>query len=78
MRIPGMYWLAANDAGLLGARVGLIVDLQHMLHGQLGVALRCGEAFMAQQFLNGTQVCSFFQHVGAESVAQSVRMNVWR
>ena len=56
----------------------LVVHLEHVLHRQLRVALRSSEAFVAEQFLNGAQVGAFFQHVRAESVAQSVRMHVRR
>ena len=31
---------------------------------------------MAEQFLNGAEVCAFFQHVGAEGVAEGVGMGV--
>ena len=31
---------------------------------------------MAEQLLNGAEVCAFFEQVGSESVAQSVRMDV--
>jgi hypothetical protein len=33
---------------------------------------------MTQQFLDGAQVGAFRQHVGAEGVAQSMRMHVGR
>ena len=33
---------------------------------------------MAEHFLDGAQVCAFFQHVGAEGVAQSVWVDVGR
>ena len=56
----------------------LIVDLQHVLHGELRVALGGREALVAEEFLNGAQVCAFFQHVRAEGVAQSVRMHIGR
>jgi hypothetical protein len=56
----------------------LVVDLQHMLHRKLRVALRGGQALVAEQLLNGAQVGAFFQHVRAESMAQRVRMHVRR
>src|SRR5215472_3333986 len=56
--------------------MGLIVNLQNMLHRELRVALRGGEALVSEQFLDGAQVCAFFQHVRAERVAQRVRMHV--
>ena len=63
---------------LLRPRMRLVVNLQHMLHRQLRIALRGSEAFVAEQFLNGAQVGAFFQHVRAESMAQRVRMHVRR
>ena len=56
----------------------LIVDLQYVLHRQLRITLGCGQSLVAEQFLNGSQVGTFFQHVRAESVAQGVWMNVRR
>ena len=66
------------DAALLRARMRLIVNLQHVLHRELRVALRGRQALVAEQLLNGAQVGAFFQHVRTESVAQRVRMNVRR
>ena len=54
----------------------LVVDLQHMFHRQLRVALRSSETFVAEQFLNGAQVGAFLQHVRAEGMTQCVRMHV--
>jgi len=53
----------------------LIVDVHHVLDGELGVALRGGQALVAEEFLDGAQVGSLFQHVRAEGVAQGVGMN---
>ena len=61
-----------------GPRMCLIVDLQHMLGRKLRIALGGGEALVAQEFLNRAQIGAFFQHVRAECVAQSVRMDVRR
>lgn len=58
--------------------MGLIVDVQYMLHRKLCVTLGSGETLVAQHFLNGAQVRSFFQHVRAESVAQSVGVDIGR
>jgi len=44
---------------LLGSRMRLVVNVEHMLHRQLGVALGSGEALVAEQFLNGPQVGAF-------------------
>src|SRR5215470_327040 len=63
---------------LSGSRVGAVVDLHHVLDGELSVLLCGGEALVAEKFLNGTQVCSFRQQMSAESVAQGMRMDVWR
>ena len=56
----------------------LVVYVQYMLHGKLGITLRGREALVAEQLLNGPQVRSFFQHVGAESVTQGVRVHIGR
>ncbi len=58
--------------------MGLIVDVQHMLHRKLGVTLRSGETLVTQHLLDGSQISSFFQHVSAEGMAQSMRVNVGR
>ena len=58
--------------------MGLVVDVEHVLHGKLGVALRGGEALVSQHFLNGAQVGSFLEHVCPEGVAQSVRVDIGR
>src|ERR1700752_3164227 len=43
---------AAAGMRLFRARMGLIVHLQYVLHRKLRVALRGGQAFVAEQFLN--------------------------
>lgn len=62
----------------LRPRMGLIVNIHHVLDRELGIALRGREALVPQQFLDGAQVRSFFQHVRAEGVTQSMRMNLGR
>ena len=54
----------------------LIVDVHHVLDRELRVTLRGRQALMAEQFLDGAQVCSLFEHMGAEGVTQSMRMNL--
>src|SRR5260370_40101943 len=49
-----------------------------MLHRELRVALRSGQALVAEQFLNGAQVGALFQHVGPKGMTQSARVNVRR
>ena len=56
----------------------LIVDVHYVLDRKLGVALRGREALVTEQFLDGAQVRSFFQHVRAEGVTQSVGMDFRR
>ena len=83
-RVVGMWEAACagnirhriESSSLLRPRMRLIVNLQHMLHRQLRVALRGREAFMAEQLLNRAQVGAFLQHVRAEGMAQSVRMHI--
>ena len=59
--------LRADD--LLRPRMRLIVHLQHMLHGQLRVALRSRKPFVPQQLLNRPQISAFLQHVRPKSMA---------
>ena len=55
-----------------------IIDLQHVLHGELRVTLRGRQAFVAEQFLNGAKIGAFLQHVSSKSMAQGVRMHIGR
>ena len=57
-------------------RMRLIVDVHHVLDRELRVTLRGRQALMAEQFLDGAQVRSLFQHVGPEGMTQSMRMNL--
>ena len=59
---------------LFRARMGAVVDLGDLGCGELGVALGGGEAFVAEEFLDGAEVCAFFEHVGSEGVAEGVGM----
>jgi hypothetical protein len=52
--------------GLAGPGMGLVVNLEHVLDGELGVALSRGEAFVAKHLLNSAQVGAFFEHVSSE------------
>src|SRR5437879_6338469 len=70
--------LLPRNPRLLSPRMRLIVNLQHMLHRKLRVALSRRKAFVPQQFLDGPQVSPFFQHVSAKGVAQRVRVHVRR
>src|SRR6202140_5429024 len=54
----------------------LIVNVHHVLDRKLRVALRGRQALVAEQFLDGAQVRSLLQHVGAEGVTQSMGMNL--
>src|ERR1700687_5980165 len=65
-------------ASSLRSGMRLVVDVHHVLDRELGVALRGRQPLMAEQFLDGAQVRSLFQHVGAEGVTESMRMNFWR
>ena len=56
----------------------LVVHRQDVLHGELGVALGGREPLVPERLLDGPQVGAFFEQVGAESVTQSVRMDVRR
>src|ERR1700677_121679 len=67
-------WLIPGS--LLRPWVGAIVDLRQLRSRQLRVALRGGEALMAEQLLNGAQVGPLFEQMRSEGVAQRVRMHV--
>ena len=58
--------------------MGLIVNLEHVLDGKLGVALGGGETLVAEHLLNRAQIGAFLQHVRAEGMPQGVRMDVRR
>jgi hypothetical protein len=45
---------------LLRPRMGLIVDVHHVLDRQLRVTLRCGQTLVTEQFLNRPQIRAFF------------------
>ena len=66
-----------SEGGLLRPWMRLVVHLEDVFHGQLGVALRGREAFMAEKFLNGAQVGALLQHVRAEGVTQRVGMDLF-
>src|SRR5579863_4473954 len=78
LALTGKSVLHTMGGALFRAWMRLIVYLKHMLHRQLGVALRGREAFVSKQFLNGAQIGALFQHVSAKGVAQRVGMNIGR
>src|ERR1700730_9801053 len=59
-------------------RMRLIVDVHHVLDRELRVTLCGGQALMPEQFLDGAQVRSLFQHVRAEGMTECMRMNLGR
>ena len=59
-------------------RVGPVIDFHDVFHRELGVPLGGRKSFMAKHFLDGSQVRTLLQHVGAEGVAQGVRVDVGR
>ena len=71
-------WKGRHISQSLGSGVSLIVDIHHVLNRKLRVALRGRQALVPEQFLDGAQVRSLFQHVGTEGVTQSMRMNLGR
>src|SRR5271165_6804016 len=62
----------------LRPRMRLIVNLQHMLHRQLRVALGGRQTLVAQQLLNRPQISALLEHVRAKSMTQRVRMHIRR
>ena len=64
--------------GLFRTRVRLVIDVEQVFHRELRVTLRGRQSLVTKQFLNRAQIGAFFEHVGAKSMAQGVRMNVGR
>ncbi len=56
--------------------MGFFVDLLDLRDGELGVALRGAEALVAEELLDGAEVGALLKHVGAEGVAQGVRVDI--
>ena len=63
---------------LFGPRMGLIVDMYHLLDRKLSVALRGRKALVAEHLLNRAQVRALFQHVSSERMPQGVWMHIRR
>ena len=49
--------------------MGGVVHARDVSRGQLRVALRGGQPFVAKQLLNSAQIGPFFEHMSAESVS---------
>ena len=78
LQITEVMSLLRDERLLLGSGMGLVVNVEHVLDGKLGIALGGGKALVAQHLLNGAQVGAFLQHVGSKGVAQCMRVNVRR
>jgi len=55
--------------------MGLIVDRFHPLDGEVRVALRGPQRFVAQDFLDGPEIGPVVEQVGRHRVAQHMRMS---
>ena len=44
--------------------MGFVVNVNQVFYGGVGVALRAGQLLVAQQLLNGAQVCAVGQQMG--------------
>src|SRR5215467_4133088 len=66
------------ESSLLRPRMRLVVHRQHVLHGELGVALCSRQSFMTKHLLDSTKIGAFFQHMCPEGMTQSVRVDVRR
>ena len=76
---PGLYTMAPRrplSGALPGARVGLVINLGKTLEIEVGINLRGRDIGVPEQFLHRAQIAGRLQHMGGESVAQHVRMNV--
>ena len=54
----------------------LIVDFHQAVNSDMGIFLCGREGRVAEQFLNGAQVRTPFQHVGGKSMPQGVRRDI--
>lgn len=59
-----------------GAGMGLLIGLPQSIRGHVRVELRSGETRVAEEFLDGAEICSSFEQVGGRRVAQSVWTDV--
>ena len=59
----------------LFARVGIVIHRHQPIDAQMGVFLGGGQAFVAQKFLNRTQIRPRIEHVGREAVTDAMGRN---
>jgi len=52
--------------------VGAVVDALEVCEGDLGVFLSGGQAGVAEEFLDGTEICTVTEEVGGVSVAEAM------
>src|SRR4051794_14205898 len=58
-----------------GSRVRSVVDFDHLLRGDLRVALRGGKILVAEQLLNRAQVRAGIEQMRREGMTERVRRN---
>jgi hypothetical protein len=56
-----------------GVRVCLLVGFLHAASADVGVDLRCGQTFVAEQFLDTSQIGAAVEKVRRKTVPQRVR-----
>ena len=74
----GTRLLKSGSSVLRGVRVCFFVRFPKPTCADVGVDLRCRQAFMAQQFLDTSEVGTAIQQVSRKTVTQSVRSSLLR
>ncbi len=62
-----------EPSAVLCAGVGLLVALTQPIHRNMGIDLRCGQAAVTEDFLNGPQVRTAVEEVRRSAVPNGVR-----
>src|SRR6516164_4451420 len=71
-RVPQSAIVNRKSAIMLGLRMRLVIDVDQLLDGDLGVLLRGGEAGVAEHLLDSSQVSAFGQQVRGKSMPQGM------
>ena len=75
-RVPQSAIVNRKSAIMLRLRMRLVIDVDQLLDGDLGVLLRGGEAGVAEHFLDSSQVSAFGQQVRGKSMPQGMGADV--
>src|SRR5438552_17555027 len=66
------FLLPAGSASS-GPRVGLLIHRQQLIVVEVGVLLRGGQRGVAEELLDGSEICAGVEKVSGERVSQGVR-----